>query len=82
MIDLQTIILLVPIFIHIAASIWWASDITARIKHLERRADLSAPIEARMAAVEASLKSNAARMDQIGRSLESIEKILMDKGPR
>lgn len=75
-VDIGTISILITIFLQTGGMIWWASNVTARIKHLENQSPTPGNIDARLASLEASVKALSLTLDRVyGELQQKVDKI-------
>lgn len=70
-IDVGIVSILVGLAVHASGTIWWASNITTRMKHLENQSAYTGEVRARLAAVEAALKAIGHTIDRLYNELHS-----------
>lgn len=67
--DVGTIAILVTIIVQTSGMIWWASNVTTRIKHLEQQNSTNGDIGARISSLEVSVKSLSITLDRVYKEL-------------
>lgn len=68
--DAGTLAILITIIFQTGGMIWWASNVTARIKHLEHQSDAYGDIGGRLSSLESSIKAISLTMDRMYKELQ------------